>query len=286
MADSTKLEKICLALKEIDGYQVQIYLRPLETLNRENRNPDACVFNGQKLGHPFIFDNITVKDGWSKNPNKTRSEPYYTHVFTSPEAEADVVGAIVFEIKLDGQCGKIVVEDGKIKPYKRHELHLKKELADYPPASSGETPCEPKPNPSVNREPGWPHMNPLENDSSASKHNFTAFETAQKSGKLEKINRSFTCEYMGKQFNGKSCDPVDSPVIVPHGLLCFDIPKELRNYVGFLKIVQAFPSIEGFMIYGKNNIWKVRRDMFLVDGHKLKWPTTEVLALARTAALN
>lgn len=285
MADSVALEKVLLALKEIDDHQVQIYLRPIETLNQENRNSGACVFNGQKLGHPFTLANIIVKDSWSKNPSKTRSEPHYTPDFISPEVEADVTEAIAFEIKLDGQCGKIVIENGKVKAHKRHELHLKKEIADYPPASSGETPCEPRPNPSVDREPGWPHMNPLENDSSASKHNFAAFEAAQKSGKLEKITRSFTCEYMGKQFNGKSCDPVDSPVIVPHGLLCFDIPKELRNYAGFLKIVQAFPSIEGFLIYGKNNIWKLRRDMFLVDGQKLKWPTAEVLPLARAAAL-
>ena len=107
------------------------------------------------------------------------------------------------------------------------------------------------------------------------------------SGILADYPHSFTCEYMGTKMGSKACDPIEHEcVIVPHGSIVIDIPYELRNFLGFRKILETI-SIEGFIIYGsEGNIYKMRRAMFTDDNDvSYEWPATDILALSVHAAL-
>ena len=79
---------------------------------------------------------------------------------------------------------------------------------------------------------------------------------------------------MGKKFNYKPCDGVDlDAAIVPHGLVTVDIPDELRTPEGIRAVLETLDFMEGMIVYGKNHIWKIRREMFVTGDQKLKWPS-------------
>ena len=102
-----------------------------------------------------------------------------------------------------------------------------------------------------------------------------AFGLLVKSGKLEGIKKSFTCEYMGKKFNYKKSDGVNEDgVIVPHGLVSLTVPVELRTVDGFKQILEQIPFIEGLIVHGKDDIvWKIRRDMYHNGSKRMEWPS-------------
>jgi|SRR5579872_1507348 len=258
---------------------VRIIINLITILNRPR------PFKGQKICHPFKVVKLELPDNWAKG-KKTKLQPVYTPDFISPEVEEAIKNATAFEVKLDGQCALVVKNaDGSFTIYARLDIKRDEKTGEFKTPPLGAIPGEPKP--TDEKADHWPHYVPLETNSSMYKWVKVAFDSAVKSGKLEGINQSFTCEIMGQKINkNNTCDPVtQDAVIVPHGLISIEIPVELRNYDGFLKIFNAFPFIEGIVAYGENDVWKIRRDMFLVDGNRLEWPTKEVNALAQRVAL-
>ena len=262
-----------LKIIEIDGQEVKMTKQPTEILNTRTN------FNGQKLFHPFETTNV-VKIG--KN-NKQTTELVYSNVFKD-DAQDDIINAVRIDMKHDGSCGFLFFDDVKKQfvPYTRYDVKRNKD-GKFSESPKNSIPCEPKPDDDNAEATHWPHFVPVHDESGKPqaqyKWNIHAFDNAVKSGKLENIQQSFTVEYMGKKFNYKPCDGVEMDgVIVPHGLITFDIPVELRTYDGFKKIFDKFDCIEGLVVYGKKNIWKIRREMFVttlggterLNGHRLR----------------
>jgi len=266
----------------IDNQPVRIVKNPLSSID------GSRPFIGQKINHPFAMKHVDGVETWwdrkkNKQVTKKTKELAYDNRFISEEADNDVRDADRIELKHDGQCGYIKYENGNLIPFTRYDVK-RDESGKFKNPPPNSFPCEPEPQ--TDDATHWPHMVPLSNDPKAYKHNLSAFDIASKSGKLSKIKCSFTCEYMGLKFNHRSTDPFQlDGVIVPHGLITLEIPKELRTHDGMMKIMQAFPFIEGMVIYGKQNVWKIRRDMFYCDSKKLQWPTSEVRALSSQVAL-
>jgi len=279
MADSSKLSAPTTLVETlVDDHLVRIIAYPPSILN------EPRLFTGQKLLHPFQLKQVSVQNTWSKDTSKVRTEPTYDENFLSEGIDKEIQTAYHFEIKVDGQGGIIVIdENGVPKAYTKYDVK-RNESGEFKKPPPNSIPGEPKPtDPAATH---WPHYVPLESDPKMYKFNLIASELAKKSGKLDSVKQTFTCEYMGKKFNSKKSDPIDSDgVIVPHGLLQIEIPTELRTYNGFLQIFQAIPYIEGIIVHGETNVWKIRRDMFCVNGEKLKWPTIYSFALSAVVAL-
>lgn len=250
--------------------EVELLMHPVNTLK------DRQQFSGQKLLHPLKTKTvITVMKHVGKNNKEfTREvkEMVYEPEFV-PEAEYDIKNATRFEMKHDGSCGYIFwdVEAQSFVPYARYDVKREKDgqFKSVPPNA---IPCEPQP--TSDDATHWPHFVPCSNDPKAYKWYIDAFTKMLASGKLDGLKTSFTCEYMGKKFNYKPCDGVElDAAIVPHGLVTIDIPVELRTPDGLMAVLEAFPFMEGIVIYGKDHVWKVRREMFMKGSHKLQWPS-------------
>lgn len=264
---------------------VEVKVHGVEHLKERNQN-----FNGQKLLHPFVTDFVEVsvesvnqKTG-KKNVRKFK-EMVYTDKFVSEEAKNDLENALFFEMKHDGSCGYVRFVDGKYVPYARYDV--KKGKDGFGPSPADSLPCEPMP--TDEQATHWPHFVPCFSSPSAYKWHLEAFNKMMESGVLQKLEGqevSFTCEYMGKKFNYKSTDPVEAEaVVVPHGLVTFDLPRELRSYQGLLALFKAFPTVEGVVVYGSNNTWKVRRSQFLDESKPLEWPNSYSKSLSQLVAL-
>lgn len=251
---------------DVGNHRIELLQHNISTLaQRESK------FNGQKLYHPFVTKRVEYTVKTSKG-SRTSSDIVYDSEgkFVSPEAESDILNAISFEMKHDGSCGKIIWDGQKFVPYARFDVRCKNGQFAQPPANS--IPCEPMPSP--DDAVHWPHFVPLYDKPNDYKWYIQAYELMLTSKKLGDLQSSFTCEYMGKKFNWKACDSVGlDAAIVPHGLLTFQIPKDLRTYKGIKQIMVDIPFIEGLVVYGTNNIWKIRREMFEYDGSKLQWPS-------------
>ena len=235
-------------------------------------------FNGQKILHPFkmktIKETYSFKNKRGKTITKNTQGKVYENEFIDKETKNEIENAIRFEVKHDGSCGYIQYnpEDDSYTPYTRRDIK-KDKTGDFPEPSSEWIPCEPKP--TSKEATHWPHFRKCNEDTSQYKWELEAFETAMKTGKLN-IKKSLTCEYMGKKKNFCSSDPIESNcVIVPHGLYHIEIPKDSRTYEGLLKVLQDISYIEGIIIYGPTKIFKIRRDMFFIDGSRLKWPNPD-----------
>lgn len=273
---------------QVNGHTVTMIQYPLSRLNEKSN------FLGQKLHHPFktikADEEYTIYDKYKKKDViKTAKILVYDNDFISEEARNDIINSESIMMKHDGSCGYILwnEKENMFIPYARYDV--KKDDNDddtfkQPPKNS--IACEPQPtNPDATH---WPHMVPCHCDLKAYKWQLHAFQLMIASGKLDQIKSSFTCEYMGKKFNWKSSDPVnEESVIVPHGLIGFNIPKTLRTIDGFKKILETIPFIEGFIIHGKNNIWKIRRDMFYESDKKkkLEWPNANSRQLSNFVVL-
>lgn len=261
---------------EIDGKCVKLIQEDIMTLNTFIKNHDPCtMFNGQKLLHPFVTKTITKQITKQGKGNKQIVQTVTDMIYTPeivPEALYDLQNAIRFDMKHDGSCGFLLWDEKKEEyiPYCRFDV--RKEHGAFPDVPKDGIPCEPMPtDPEATH---WPHFVPCASKPKDYKWYLHAFEQAIKSGKLDRLSKSFTVEYMGKKFNYKPCDGVEQDaVIVPHGLITLDIPVELRTFDGFKKIMEAFPFMEGIIIRGKKKLWKVRRELFTNDNQKLKWPS-------------
>ena len=257
----------------IDNLPVEMVQHSYEKLKESNN------FNGQKILHPFETKEILVessrKDKKGKIITRTLKELVYTDDFVSDSAKHDIENAISIEMKHDGACGFIMWndEENKYIPYARYDIKKNGNNEFKDPPIDGIA-CEPKPTNSTATH--WPHFVPCVNDKVMYKWNLLAFEEMLKCNKLGDIKTSFTCEYMGKKFNYKKSDGVEvDSAIVPHGLITLNIPVELRTMQGFKKICESFPFMEGLIIHGVNNIWKLRRDAFYDENYKhkkLEWP--------------
>jgi len=255
---------------KIDGKVVELLKQNHTILNKRQ-----LTFNGQKLLHPFVTKIINKQITKTGKGNKPVIQNFTEMIYLPeylPEALGDILKAVRFEMKVDGSCGFLYWNPAtdEFVPYCR--LDIRKEKGGFPDVPKNGIPCEPMPtDPNATH---WPHFVPCSNDPKGYKWYIHAFEQAKKSGKLDIIFNSFTVEYMGKKFNYKPCDGVDQDaVIVPHGLVTLEIPIELRNYNGFRKIFEEFSFMEGIIVYGEKQVWKIRREMFSDDAGKLKWPS-------------
>lgn len=267
---------------EINEKCVKLLQHDITSLNT------STMFNGQKLLHPFVTKMITKEIIKQGKGNKQIVQTVTDLVYTSdivPEALDDLQNAIRFDMKHDGSCGFLLWDREKREfiPYCRYDV--KKEHNTFPDGPKDGIPCEPMPtDPEATH---WPHFVPCASKPKDYKWYLHAFEQAKKSGKLDKLSSSFTVEYMGKKFNYKPCDGVEQDaVIVPHGLITLEIPVELRTYDGFKKIMEAFPFMEGIIIRGKEKLWKIRRELFSSDDHKLKWPSNSMEKISELVMLS
>ena len=201
-----------------------------------------------------------------------------------PEAVEDLQTA-KFEKKHDGSCGyiKFDSETNEFIPCARFDVKRDKD-GSFKAVPPNAIPCEPMP--TAAEATHWPHFVPCSSDPKAYKWYIHAFELAKKSGKLDGLKKSFTCEYMGKKFNYKPCDGVEQEAaIVPHGLVTIDIPQELRTPEGIMAVLQELDFMEGLVVYGKNHIWKIRREMFVDGDNKLKWPSDSKVKVSEQVML-
>lgn len=257
---------------EIDSYPVKLLKQDISVLNT------PTMFNGEKLLHPLVTKLVTTqvtKSGKHGKPFvQTNTSMFYLPDFV-PGALEDLQEAERFDMKHDGSCGYLLRDEteGKFIPYARFDVRKQKD--GFPDVPKDGIPCEPMPtNPDATH---WPHFVPCASKPNDYKWYLHAFKLAEQSGKLDHLKQSFTVEYMGKKFNYKPCDGVEQDAtIVPHGLVTLEIPKELRTYEGFKKILKAFPFMEGIIVRGKNHIWKMRREMFHDEHDELKWPSESV----------
>jgi hypothetical protein len=256
---------------EISGYKVNLIIHPLSALHNREK------FTGQKIMHPYKTKNIIRQtkrlDKHKKEVLHEVKEMVYEDEFV-PEAVDDMVNAVSFEMKHDGSCGYIFwdIEGQTFVPYARYDIK-KDQDGKFKSVPSDAIPCEPMPE--NDDATHWPHFVPCNKDPKAYKWYIDAFNKMMQSGKLVGLKTSFTCEYMGKKFNYKPCDGVEvDAAIIPHGLVSLEIPIELRTPLGFKQILEAFDFMEGLVVYGKTNVWKIRRELFHNGDEKFKWPTT------------
>lgn len=289
-----------LSSHNISNNNVDIVVWDLDYIvNPENQRKD---FLGQKLHHPFKTREIDGKYSyWDSKAKKTvtkkTKELVYTEDFLSDEVCDDILNATRFEMKHDGSCGYILYDEqtNKFVPYARYDVKKDKE-GNFKSSPENSIPCEEKPtDPNATH---WPHfvlcLPDEQNKRLDYKWHVNAFNLMMNSEKFKKLNeldssqkKSFTCEFMGKKFNWKKADSIeDDAVIVPHGLIEFKIPIELRNYNGFLQIFSEIDYIEGLIVHGKNKIWKIRREMFMGNNNeKLLWPDKGERKMSEIVAL-
>lgn len=253
----------------VQEQEVVIKIYPLTSLKDRN-------FNGQKLHHPFetitTVKTVPCFDRQKRASSRNITEMHYEMAVVH-EAVEDLQTA-TFEMKHDGSCGYIEYnpEKNEYIPYARYDVKRDPKTKQFKTPPENAIPCEPQP--TTADATHWPHFVPCSSDPKAYTWYLHAFELAKKSGKLDSTKKSFTCEYMGKKFNWKPCDGVDlDAAIVPHGLVTIDIPAELRTPEGIRAVLQELDFMEGMIVYGKNHTWKIRREMFVVGDHKLKWPS-------------
>lgn len=233
-------------------------------------------FFGQKMHHPFMTEEIT------RERNGRSFQKYiYQEKFISKEVEQDIKNAIRFEIKHDGSCG--LIKDNI--PFARYDIKRNK-TGDFVPAPSVTEliPCEPKP--IAPEATHWPHFRDCRDEMNKNcyKSHIVAFNKFMlENPQVANLNKSFTCEFMGKAFNQKVSDPVPCEKIVVHGSICIDIPESLRTFNGFYQIIKNMPYSEGIIVHTANNIYKIRRDLFLDSetNDTLKWPTIPLVELAK-----
>lgn len=233
------------------------------TLTKKSVNEaiqDQTIFTGQKLLHPFPF--ITKVETKGKRTITTNT---YDTTFRSNDIEQDILNATSFQIKHDGSCGYIKYDSTHI-PYARYDVLRDKKTKEFP--KSDFMACEPKP--TVSEATHWPHFRNCYTQE-LSKNSYKWHVEAFNKFMLKNpdiVKKSFTCEFMGKPFNQPRTDPTDVTLIV-HGSIVIDIPKECRTPEGFHEILRLMPYAEGIIVYGNNNIYKIRRDLF----SDLSWPT-------------
>jgi hypothetical protein len=243
---------------------------PLSTIVATETN-----FTGQKLLHALNRVEITktttrFHKKKKKNIEYTTRTKVYDDKFMSKDVEEDIKNATSIQLKHDGCCGCIVFDEKtqELIPYTRYDIKRNKKTKEFNEPEKGWIQCEPKP--TKPEATHWPHMRRCSEEPKQYKHQIYAFEQAKKSGMLDDIKKTFMCEYMGKKVNYKKEDPIDENcLIVPHGSYSIDIPIEKRNYTGFREVMEMYPDIEGFVIYGKLNTYKIRRDAF----SGLDWPS-------------
>lgn len=249
---------------QISGYNINLIINPISIISSKK------LFTGQKLLHPYKIKN--VEKLCNERQRRTINVSSYADEFV-PDAVNDMINATTFEMKHDGACGYILWDPATqtFLPYTRYDVK-KGSNGKFANIPADAIPCEPMP---TNHEAThWPHFVPCNKNPKAYKWHIVAFNLMTQSGKLNGIETSFTCEYMGKKFNYKKCDGVEmDAVIVPHGLVTLEIPIELRTPIGFKQILEAFDFMEGIVVYGKDNVWKIRREMFCNENERLKWPS-------------
>jgi len=252
---------------EIEGTQIEINKRNVADFENSK-------FHGQKLHHPFNFvieekeERIVPKKG---NPyNKKVKSAHYTSSFTSSDVELDIKNATSIQIKHDGSCGFIMWNKYTQEHVPMTRIDLKKKNGKFPEPDPSWIQCEPMPE---GDNVHWPHFRPClsPGEKFNDKFQLEAFRHAVISGELVGAG-SFTCEYMGRKVNYDKNDPIEhNALIVPHGSYTIEIPKEMRTFEGFQKVLEALPTIEGFVIYGASGtVYKIRRNMYKHD-----WPIVE-----------
>jgi hypothetical protein len=266
-------------------------------------------FIGQKIQHPMIIERsektVTLQDKKKGSYTKEIVDVHYTSSYVSSEAQDAIENPKLISIKFDGSCGYLQFDNNEITMYTRLDLSFKDDkismfgkLYD----SENDLPkdmikCENDPRGTTKYidygKLHWPFMlpiakyviepsagaivQPIESIPNFSiektyKWNILAFENAIKSGKLFGLNKNISVEQMGKQFNMKQCDDLDTVALIPHNSVRLHIPRELCNYDGLVNILLEL-NVEGLVIYGNNGtVWKFRREMIKHNDMLLKWP--------------
>lgn len=237
-------------------------------------------FTGQKIFHPFKTEKKNFKKG-----NKTYTDLVYTNEFINNQTE-EILANSVFFVKHDGSCGYVLWDGQNYIPYTRYDIKKDKKTKLFAKPQDDWIPCESMPTDELATH--WPHFIKCENNKH--KWHIDAFNNALPILNDIKIKKSFTCEYMGKKFNGNTTDIIDqNGAIVPHCSLQVIFNKNLISYEGFKLIFQNIPFIEGLVAYAFFNnhhyVYKIRRDMFVDDNNKLSWPNDNISFLSKNVAL-
>ena len=210
------------------------------------------------------------------------------------------------DLKWNGSaCAIRVAKDGTMRLYMRLNVKPKKlsrrkySTTEWGPIPVGAVPCSPPPTPdSENGIMGmhWSHWIPVprtkeEAGRKLSKNDIRqldAFSRAQPWLEKQNLAPGFhTCEMMGFGCNQLKCDGIPPEIlnkkktcIIPHGRIQFIIPKELQTPEGLMAILDAMPTVEGFIMYVRNDdgsiaLQKFRKDRRRVekeDGKKFSYP--------------
>lgn len=257
----------------INNYTISFNLHSLEDITNSKRK-----FNGQKVLHPYNFKKIKKDIEFKRRGKiikKTMMENIYKNEPINDTIEEELKNSYC-ELKHDGQCGYIFYDKNtnQFIPYARFDI--KKKDGKFAEPKPNWIPCESKP--TNENATHFPHFRPCSEDPKNYKYLISAFQTFKDSKKLKNIKSSFTVEYMGKKTNFCKTDPIfEDCYIIPHGSISIDIPEELKTFDGFRTIFQQLGFIEGIVLYTNNNVYKIRRDMFLDENNeKMRWGDTDI----------
>lgn len=216
-------------------------------------------FIGAKMHHPFKVE----KQGQGRSANLK-----YIDEFTDDKLAQEIADTVDFDVKHDGACGAIIYNSKSQSwiPYTRFDVKRDRASGKFAVEKIGSDwiPCENKPDEDLATH--WPHQRPCTNDSKAYQYQLQAFEMAKNTiakWDPKSVGTHISVEYMGKKFNPHMADMVTyNGAIIIHGSLGLEIPRELRNFYGFRRILEEIPCIEGIIAHTRNGPMKIRRECF------------------------
>ena len=228
---------------DIDGYEV--YLEQFDV-------DEQTAFKGQKLIHPYPL---------------TKSSNSLQMFYTDHDEYAELLANTErYDVKHDGACGALVWDDTQqmYMPYARFDVKKQDCKFILPSNSENWIKCEEMP--TSDKATHFPHFRPCVEDKKQYKWYIDTYEKSLDTIKRftpEQHGKIITVEFMGSKFNQKPADTIDKEnAIIPHGTLRLHIPKELRNFEGFKKILAQLPA-EGLVAYPEGaQPMKIRTDCF------------------------
>jgi len=245
---------------------------PIKYLKHPSESPAANVFQGGKSVHIF---NMKKKD----NVGKATTEKKWwaatqCYANTVVEGLEDILLHGIATLKIDGSNGYVFeMPDDKgntqLILYRRQDPRLTKEgerkekegkeleKSDFVFIEGGIY-CQEKPH-----HTHFPVQRPL---TSKDKWEVLAYQRARDAGKLCKGS----VEIVGRKFQ-KNADNYDVDAgLVYHGMVVFEIPKELRTFEGMYEFFKEV-NMEGLVFYHQGKVVKIRRDAFEDSDTKEQW---------------
>lgn len=217
-------------------------------------------FNGQKICHPSSFDQMK----YSGRKGRNAVQSYYSGELF-PGATEELRDAFSIQFKHDGSCGYVQYDEetNTLIPYARQEVKFDKKTGKFPDPDPSWIACSEMPIITDSSSTyHWPFFRKCAKDDPQFKHHITAFNNfIQQHPEVIGLKKSFTCEYMGKVFNGKNSDFCERLTLIVHGIYQIDIPSEYRTFDKLCSILIDCPFTEGFVIYCPTTIYKIRRDL-------------------------